>query len=105
MIEYIKKLFGFGAKVNYAELVGNGAIILDVRSKSEFSGGHIDGAINIPVEQLGNNLNRLKDKTRHIITCCASGARSASAKNMLISNGYINVSNGGGWRSLNHKIR
>ena len=105
MIDFIKELFGFGAKVNYAELVGNGAIILDVRSKNEFLTGHIGGAINIPVEQLGNNLSKLKDKTRQIITCCASGARSANAKNILLSNGYINVYNGGGWRSLNQKIR
>ena len=104
MIEALKKLFGFGAKVNYAELVQNGAMILDVRTKNEFSDGHIKGAINIPVDQLGNNLNKLKDKTRNIITCCASGARSGFAKRMLISNGFPNVHNGGGWHSLNQKI-
>jgi rhodanese-related sulfurtransferase len=58
-MEFFKNLFGSGTSVNYAELVGNGAIILDVRSKGEFSEGHIKGAINIPVEQLGNNLNKL----------------------------------------------
>ena len=105
MIDFIKKLFGSGVKVNYAELVQNGAMILDVRSKNEFSDGHIKGSINIPVEQLGNSLNKLKDKTRHIITCCASGSRSSYAKKILLSNGYINVYNGGGWQSLNHKIR
>ena len=81
MIEILKKLFGFGPQVNYTELVQNGALILDVRSKNEFSNGHIKGAINIPVDQLGNNLSKLKDKTRHIITCCASGSRSGFAKN------------------------
>ena len=105
MIESIKKIFGFGASVNYAALVGKGAKILDVRSKSEFSSGHIDGAINIPLEELEKNLHKVKDKTKHIITCCLSGARSASAKTILNSNGYINVYNGGGWRSLNQKIR
>ena len=104
MLEILKKLFGFGPKVNYAELVKNGAMIIDVRTKNEFSGGHINGAINIPVDQLGNKLNKLKDKTRQIITYCASGSRSAAAKNILISNGYLNVVNGGGWRSLNQKI-
>ncbi len=104
MIETIKKLFGFGPKVDYAGLVANGALIIDVRSKNEFSEGHIKGAINIPVDQLGNDLNKLKDKTRHIITCCASGARSGFAKKILISNGYVNVYNGGGWHSLKQKI-
>ena len=41
VIEFIKKLFGSGAKVNDAELVANGAMILDVWSKNEFSNGHI----------------------------------------------------------------
>jgi rhodanese-related sulfurtransferase len=104
MINILKKLFGIGPSVNYAELVKNGAIILDVRSKSEFAGGHIQGSINIPVDALGNNLGKLKEKDKPIITCCASGMRSASAKSILASNGYIQVYNGGGWYSLQNKI-
>ncbi len=105
MINTLKKIFGFGPKINYAELVQQGAILLDVRSKGEFMGGHIKGAVNIPVENLKNNLDKLKDKNKPIITCCASGIRSASAKNILISNGYSHVYNGGGWSSLQSKIK
>lgn len=104
MINALKKLFGFGPEVNYAELVKQGAIILDVRSKGEYDGGHIKGSINIPVDKLNNNLNRLKDKGMPIITCCASGMRSASAKSILKSNGYAEVYNGGSWNSLQNKI-
>ena len=104
MINILKKLFGIGPSVNYAELVKNGATILDVRSKSEFAGGHIQGSINISVDTLKNNLGKLKDKDRPIITCCASGMRSASAKSILASNGYTQVYNGGGWYSLQNKI-
>jgi len=104
MINTIKNLFGFGAKVNYADLVKQGAIILDVRSKGEYQGGHIKGSINIPVDTLNNNLSKLK-KDKPIITCCASGIRSASAKNILKSNGFTEVHNGGGWMSLQNKIR
>ena len=104
MINTIKNLFGFGAKVNYADLVKQGAIILDVRSKGEYQGGHIKGSINIPVDTLNNNLSKLK-KDKPIITCCASGMRSASAKSILKSNGYNEVHNGGGWSSLQSKIR
>jgi len=104
MINTLKKLFGIGPAVNYAELVKNGAIILDVRSKAEFNGGHIKGAINISVETLGNNLAKLKDKNKPIITCCASGMRSASAKGILAANGYTQVYNGGGWYSLQNKL-
>ena len=104
MFNVLKKLFGMGAKTDYAQLIKNGAIILDVRSKSEYESGHISKSINIPVDQLGTNLNKLKDKNKPIITCCASGMRSASAKAMLISNGYKEVYNGGGWRGLNGRI-
>jgi len=105
MINTIKNLFGFGTKVNYAQLIKEGAIIVDVRSKGEFSGGHIKGSINISLDTLSNNLGKLKDKNSVIITCCASGMRSASAKSILKTKGYTQVYNGGGWSSLQHKIR
>lgn len=104
MINAIKKLFGMGPQTDYAQLVKEGAIIIDVRSKGEFDGGHIKGSINIPVDQLRNNLNKLKNKNKPIITCCASGMRSASAKSLLKSNGYLEVHNGGGWSSLQNKL-
>ncbi|ROI14600.1 MULTISPECIES: rhodanese-like domain-containing protein [Epilithonimonas] len=103
MLDAIKNLFGMD-KTDYAELVKKGALILDVRSKSEYDGGHIKDSINIPVDQLQKNLSKLKDKDKTIITCCASGMRSASAKSILQNNGYKNVHNGGGWSSLNNKI-
>jgi rhodanese-related sulfurtransferase len=105
MLDIIKNLFGFGAKVDYAGLVKQGAIILDVRSKSEYAGGHIRGSINISVDTLSGNLSKLKDKSKPVITCCASGMRSAAAKNILKSNGYTEVYNGGAWSSLQNKIR
>ena len=102
MLDAIKNLFGMD-KTDYADLVKQGAVIVDVRSKSEYAGGHIKGSLNIPVDQLDKNLSKLsKDKT--IITCCASGMRSDSAKSILQNHGYKNVHNGGGWMSLNNKI-
>ena len=64
MINTIKQLFGLGPKVDYAELVKQGAIILDVRSKGEYAGGHIKGSVNISVDTLSNNLSKLKDKKK-----------------------------------------
>jgi phage shock protein E len=104
MIQFLRKLFGLGPATDYAQLVKDGAIILDVRSKGEFDGGHIKGSINIPVDSIANNLDRLKDKSKTIVTCCASGMRSAAAKSVLKSNGYTQVYNGGGWSSLDRKL-
>lgn len=103
MFELIKKLLGIKT-IDYAQLVKEGAIILDVRTKGEYGSGHIRGSVNIPVDQLGKNLQKFKDKKRPIITCCESGMRSASAKGVLTSNGFVNVYNGGRWASLNNKI-
>jgi phage shock protein E len=104
MFELIKQFLGIGPDVDFAELVRKGAIILDVRSKREYLSGHITGSINIPVDVLSSNLGKFKHKDVPIITCCASGARSASAKQILRSNGFKEVYNGGGWSSLEVKL-
>ena len=103
MIEAIKNLFG--SSIDYKELVDQGAIILDVRSAGEFQSGHINGAMNIAVNELEGKLDRLPNKEIPIITCCASGMRSGSAKTLLLAKGYKAVYNGGGWMSLNKKLQ
>ena len=103
MIGLIKKIFGTRPKTDFTALITNGAIILDVRSKGEFAGGHIKNAVNIPLNELPDQLKKLKTE-RTVITCCASGARSASAKNILKSKGFT-VYNGGSWVSLKKYVQ
>ena len=103
MINTIKNLLGFGPKVDYPQLINDGAVIVDVRTKGEYQQGHIKGSLNIPLNNLSSQLTKLK-KDNPIITCCASGMRSAQAKSILKSNGYAEVYNGGGWNSLQNKI-
>jgi rhodanese-related sulfurtransferase len=103
MLDKIKKALGISPSVNYSFLVKNGAQIVDVRSKGEFSTGHIRGSLNIPVQDLENNLKKLK-KDKPVITCCASGMRSASAKSILLKNGFTEVHNGGSWSGLERKL-
>lgn len=104
MLDSIKEMFGLGPKTDYAQMVKDGAIILDVRTKGEYAGGHIRNSVNIPLDQLGREMGKLKDKNKTIITCCASGMRSASAKSLLKSAGFMDVYNGGGWYSLQSKL-
>jgi len=104
MLAAIKNILGMGPKTDFNELIKQGAVILDVRSKGEFSGGHIKNSINIPVDQLSNNLSKLKNKDKSIICCCASGMRSGAAKRILESNGYKAVYNAGGWSALQNKL-
>jgi phage shock protein E len=103
MLDIIKQMLGLGAKTDLKALVQNGAQIVDVRTKEEYQGGHISGSINIPLQSISSQLSKIK-KDKPVITCCASGRRSASAKSILKSNGYTEVHNGGGWISLKSKI-
>ena len=59
MLGFIKKLFG-GTSINFKELVSNGAIIVDVRSISEYKAGHIPGSKNFPVESIRSKVAELK---------------------------------------------
>ena len=104
MIESLKNLFGLGPATDYNALIKKGAQIIDVRTPGEYSGGHIKGSINIPLDTLQKNLSKIK-KDKPVITCCASGMRSASAKSILQSNGFTEVVNGGGWSSLQNKLQ
>ena len=79
--------------------MNQGGQIVDVRSETEFSFGHKEGSINIPLGVLKNRIKEL-DNTKPVILCCASGSRSAIAKTILMANGFKNVHNAGTWRAL-----
>lgn len=104
MIAFLKRLFGIGPTTDFGQLVKKGAQIIDVRTKAEYQQGHIKGSVNIPLNNLSNHYAKMKKDTP-VITCCASGVRSAQAKHILVSNGFTNVYNGGGWQGLQRKIR
>lgn len=65
--------------------------ILDVRTIEEYNLSHIDGAINIPLDELRENLKKL-DKSKEIVVHCHSGLRSYLACRILKQKGY-NVKN------------
>ena len=99
MIGFLKKLLGGGPKVDMGQLIANGAVIVDVRTPGEYAGGHIKGSVNIPLQSLGSQMAKLK-KDKPVITCCASGMRSGSARAMLQSAGFTEVYNAGSWFNL-----
>lgn len=72
------------------ELIDDGAIVIDVRTNEEYNGGHIKGAINIPVDEI-ENITYEKDDT--LIIYCASGIRSEKAINKLVDMGYTSLYN------------
>ena len=81
--------------------------VIDVRTPEEFASGHIDGAINIPYDQIGEKLPTLKNikKDDNILVYCRSGRRSETAKQTLNQFGYKNVQNGGGMQELTTRLK
>ena len=103
MLDKIGRFFGLASKTDYPQLLKEGAVIIDVRSEGEYVSGHIKGSINAPVDNVLKFVSKIA-KNKPIITCCASGMRSAMAKNTLKANGFTRVYNGGSWTGLQKKL-
>lgn len=68
--------------------VDDGALLLDVRTPEEFAAGHVEGAVNIPVQNLAERMAEVGPQDRPVVVYCRSGARSARATAMLKEAGY-----------------
>ncbi len=86
-------------------LIGQGAVVIDVRTADEFTSGHLPGATNIAVADVDGRLADIDklvagDKAKPIVVYCAAGSRAAKAKKILDAAGYLRVVNGGGYDDL-----
>lgn len=100
---FLANLFfpGTKGKSDIPALVQGGALVIDVRTAGEFSGGSIKGAVNMPYDEISVKIGRVEtDKNRTIIVYCQSGGRSAAAKKSLEKIGYTQIINGGGFSDL-----
>ncbi len=91
------------SRVNYKAIMDRGAVIIDVRTPQEYDNGHINGSINIPLNNINARAEGLKQKNVPIICVCASGMRSGSATSILKRAG-VESYNGGNWSTLGKKI-
>jgi rhodanese-related sulfurtransferase len=72
--------------------IDGGAIVLDVRTKEEFDGGHIEGSKNIDIHSVTFKEQVEKfDKSRGYVVYCASGGRSAKATQIMLDSGFGDV--------------
>ena len=95
----LSKLFGTEAKPDFAELIANGAKIIDVRTKEEFNSGALKESINIPLDVLDSQIQKIKKFNQVVILVCMSGGRASMAK-IRLSKAGIECYNAGGWRKL-----
>ena len=77
------------------------AVLLDVRTDEEFSEGHIEGSLNLPIGEIDRAATVIPDKSVPIYVYCRSGNRSARATANLKGNGYASVYDIGGILSYN----
>lgn len=82
-------------------MIHNGATIVDVRTPGEFAGGHVDGSVNIPMQEFVNRIEEVNAMERPLILCCASGNRSGQVTSYMNAQGDKEVYNGGGWLEVN----
>lgn len=74
------------------DAVETDAVLIDVRTETEFAGGTIEGAINIPLDEIRNRLTEIpKDKPLYIF--CQQGMRGYLAQRILLQNGFKDVTN------------
>jgi rhodanese-related sulfurtransferase len=79
-------------------------LIIDVRTPEEYSNGHIEKSVNIPLDVIAKSTEQLKSYT-YLIVVCRSGKRSEQAKKILEEMGFTRVYNGGGWESFDKLIK
>lgn len=76
--------------------------IVDVRTPEEFAEGHIEGAVNVPLETIGQGeIPDLPDRSRRLLVYCRSGVRSKMAAGKMAAMGYEKIEEFGGvitWR-------
>ena len=67
-----------------------GALVVDVRTTSEYAAGHIPDAVNVPLDQLQTAAAGW-NKDRAVVVYCATGARSANASSYLAGQGFTKI--------------
>ncbi len=93
----LKKAGGISTQAALAHLK-NGVVVIDVRSRGEFSAGHLLNTVNIPLDEIEAGAPKLaKDKNQVLLLHCASGMRSGVAQRKLTDMGYTNVFNLGSY--------
>lgn len=95
---------GLGDKI--MDAINRGAIIIDVRPAFAFDQhGRVPGSINIPVDRIPINIERIKSMKRPVVICCAYGNDCSTAARILKDSGIKEVYNGGSWESVYRKVR
>lgn len=100
---YLLKRMSLVTEEKARDQLASGALVIDVRSPEEFGGGHVPGALNLPLGEVREKISqRVKDKNQPLLVHCLSGGRSALAQQQLKTMGYTIVFNLGSLARAQH---
>ena len=98
-MSWLSDLFGLGNNT-IRQALQEGAVIIDLRTAYEYDQGHIPRSLNIPVDRIKANMDRIRGLNKPIILVCATGDHCWEAANVLRESGISRVHNGGSWQSV-----
>ena len=103
-MNFFKTFFSVERKRDLSNIISNDdTFVVDVRTAAEFAKDHIEGSVNIPLEQIFYKLSQFSNR-ENIIVFCDSGTRSRRATSILKLYGFSNVINGGSWNRVSRWV-
>ncbi len=92
--------FGGGSSTDQVkEYMEKGAVVLDVRTPAEWAEGHVKGSKMITLNEVQQNIDKIKSWNKPVVIVCRSGGRAGSALSYL-KNAGIDAVNGGAWQNV-----
>ncbi len=103
---FTKRIVATGLGLLLAVSAFSKDVVIDVRTAQEFQGGHVEGALNLPHDTIGQDIAKNKvAKDDHVILYCRTGHRSGIAQSTLKGLGFSNVENYGGMEQAQKRLQ
>jgi phage shock protein E len=102
-MSWLSDIFGGGGGIKQA--FQEGAVVIDLRTAYEFDQGHVPRSLNIPIDRIKANLDRIRGLDKPIVLVCSSGRHCWEAADILRNAGISRVINGGDWQSVLRKAK
>ncbi|HXB10270.1 MAG TPA: rhodanese-like domain-containing protein [Puia sp.] len=100
-MSWLSDIFGGGGGIKQA--LREGAVVIDLRTAYEYDQGHVPRSLNIPVDRIKANIDRIRGLNKPVILCCSAGNHCWEASEILRNSGITRVINGGDWQSVLRK--
>jgi len=101
-MSWLSDIFGGGSSIRQA--IRNGAVVIDLRTAYEYDQGHVPRSLNIPIDRIKANIDRIRGLKKPVILVCATGGHCWEAAEILRNAGISHVINGGDWQSVLRKL-